>query len=218
MNTLDTRSYTQDAIRRNFYDTAEERQELFGHSIQALPPMQKAYMNEYLNGPPLTVMDVARAPRTATQDMKINSSQKSRLSNTLYDDILRGVAPQFHTDWKPLTTPVTERNTIFPHQVRVSYHPYDQPVEIAPRNSEKIWLADLNPAMYERRIALGAEEHPNKLYHARKRFMQALAAEMPSRSDPYTRRIEPQRQAEWDIFPDMLPFVQVAQPPATINF
>ena len=57
------------------------------------------------------------------------------------------------------------------------------------KKDPRVWNADLNEALYERKITSGAKWDPYKHFHARQSWLQFLSTEWQSRRDNYMRPI-----------------------------
>jgi len=57
------------------------------------------------------------------------------------------------------------------------------------KKDPRVWQADLNESLYERRIVTDAEWDPYKHFHARQHWLQFATTDMQSRRDQYMRPI-----------------------------
>jgi hypothetical protein len=87
------------------------------------------------------------------------------------------------------------------------YLPYDAPCEVG-KKDPKFWRGDLNPAINQRNMLIGAQWNFYNHLKAKQLWMQYLAKDMDSRRDPYTRLIRRPHQQECpqidkdETFPD----------------
>jgi hypothetical protein len=176
------------------YASAAERDALFGYDKQNLPRVQRNYNASYkwnhLASP--ESQDIGQAPRNFYFNTSTNPSEKSVIGYlgmrpNLYNDNFvtwNKAVPDFYRTWQPLTTTANP----VPTGMHVQYIPHT-PVEIAPRQRENYWVADLNARIYERSLLSSAVENPYANWYARQAFINLIAQDMRLTSDPYLQPI-----------------------------
>lgn len=189
-------TYSRD-FKHHLYDSAADRNELFGYDQQHLMRVQDTLNNTYLTDdtPPGTSCDVTMAPKDYYFDLRVKQNEKAIIGFTdrtpnLYDDnVVPGEPtieyPYRYKNWQTLTT------SAVPPILKgcpVSYTPHE-PVEIAPR-PDNYWIADLNARLYERQLINSAIENPYANFYGRQAWLGLLAQNMPNDNDPYLHRIE----------------------------
>jgi hypothetical protein len=196
MNTLETsNSYTRDAFKYKLYSSLDERNNLHGYNYMLSQPLQRRHQDAYfVNDRPGPPQDIREAPRDYYFDMRVNSQEKAVIGpmNTVPNIYNDNVAPYARTfeqpnllkSWEPFsTTPVNamkgERVQFIPHT----------PCEVAPNSDSRLWVADQNPELYERKLILSAKENPYANHYRRQGMMQMTALYMPNNGDYYTKKI-----------------------------
>ena len=72
----------------------------------------------------------------------------------------------------------------------INFIPHQKPVELAPRQNENYWVADLNAKIYERSLLNNPNPDPNAEYHARESLLATIGqANLRPNSDPYLQQI-----------------------------
>lgn len=196
-------SYDKQNIHQKLYDSPDQRNELFGYDAQRTQRLQQTYHNNYPNGEYTgeeertcdTRHDVSQAPLDYYFDLRTNSNQKSiigysAMTPNLYNDNVLPTtptikAPNLYKNWEPFSTTPTPvmggcYTKFIPHK----------PIEVAPHTNVRYWGADLNARMYERKIISSANEQPYSNWNRRQGLLNLVAENMPSRNDPYTKKIE----------------------------
>jgi hypothetical protein len=210
-------SYTSVNLRRTLWDSAAQRSQQMGYDRQNLGRVQDNYHENYkcnfMASP--DSQDISQAPRNYYFNTTVDPSQKAVIGFTgmnpnLYNDnLLPGlntVMQNRYKSWEPFSTtanPIVSGG-------RVQFIPHE-PVEVAPRQREQYWGADLNARLYERNVQNAAIESGYNNFHARTSLINLVAANMRTGGDRYTKVINgPQ-----DTFAAQ---VKKCGPPATTNF
>jgi hypothetical protein len=185
-------AYTSSNLRNWLFATAEERNEAFGYSGQVLPRVQQNYNAAWKTTTCGPSQDVSQADQNYYFDMRTDPREKSvigylGMQPNLYNDNLLPVStvvPMEYKSWEPFTTTANP----VPRGTRVQFIPH-APVEVAPRQRESYWVADLNARIHERKLVTGAIENPYANFYARQAFMNLVAQNMRSPGDPYVQTI-----------------------------
>jgi len=155
-------SYSSSNIKFKLYDSLEDRNTTFGYNTtlnqRVNNNLHDSYFYEKISGP--------EAPKDYYFQMQTDPNNKTVFGElevldirpNLYNDNVLPTTPTFESvdlykNWKPFTTSATPTmkncyTTFVPHE----------PVEVAPRETQHFWEADLNARIHERSLILSAEE------------------------------------------------------------
>ena len=197
MNTYETHnSYAEDAFKNTLYDSVAERNNLFGYDYLQHQPLQDRYAsNHFCNHLRGEVRDIHQAPKDYYFDMNTRACEKTVIGpldtrpNLYNDNVLPYTKtferPNLYKSWQPFTTTATPAMK----GQYVRYIPHE-PCEVAPNNDDKLWVADLNSKLYERRLVTGARDQPYSNWYGRQGLQNLVTQYMPPNNDPYTKKIE----------------------------
>ena len=190
-----TNTYAGDTFKFKLYKSNLERDALFGFNYLQRQPLQQSYHdNHFYNTQPGPVRDIRAAPKDYYFDLRTAPCQKSVIGSiharpNLYND---NVLPhtrtlqrlESHKTWEPLS------NTAAPFMKGqyVSWQPH-APCEVAPNYDDKLWVADMNSKLYERRMITGARETPYANHYRRQGMLNLTAQYMRPDGDPYTKKL-----------------------------
>jgi len=200
MNTLEgSYTYSAPAFKYQLYSSAAERRKLFGYDYMSQSGLQNRHHDAYFQntycGP---VGDISRAPDdyyygSANRPMPTWGQNIGYLGTrpNLYNDNVNPWNPTFerpnmYRSWEPLSTTATPAM----QGSYTQFLPYEQPCEVAPWNSSKLWVADINSKIYERAMVTGAEEQPYSNWYRRQGLAQLLNINNPERHDDYTVKLD----------------------------
>jgi hypothetical protein len=221
---LTSNTYGQETFKTKLYDSLRQRNELFGYDAQSGQRLQKNYHDNYFQNnysgqnALYSSRDISQAPLDYYFDLRTNGNQKAvigftSLAPNLYDDnvvpsVPTVTKPNLYKSWEPFSTSATP----VMKGCYTRFIPHEQ-VEVAPRQDIRYWGADLNSRFYERQIISSAEEHPYSNWYRRQGLINLVAENMPSRSDPYLKKIE----SSADSFASRI-HENGGKPPAVTNF
>jgi hypothetical protein len=188
-------SYTSANMRRTLFASAAERSHVFGYDKQNNGRVQQNYNDNWkynhLASP--SSKDISQAGREYYFNTSVDPSKKAILgylgmNPTIYDDNLQAglntVVQDRYKNWQPFTSTANP----IPSGGRVQFIPHES-TEIAPRQMESYWQADLNSRMYERGLISSAIESPYSNWYGRQALLNLVSQNMRSSSDPYLKQI-----------------------------
>ena len=176
------------------YDSVEERNNLFGNNFMLDTTRERSYMNGHFSQCDKTPEDIRFGPKQYYYDMRVDDAQKTimgpmNVRPNLYDDIVVPYLPTFektnsYKSWEPFTTTATavkrgHATEWIPHT----------PVEVAPNRDARLWQADQNSLLYERKLISSARENPYANHYRRQGLVSLMALNMRPNNDFYTKKI-----------------------------
>lgn len=194
--------YSKEGLRQTLYDGPADRAAIFGLDQMNQPgPLQSNYNTGFFYNPapcsnpcaPRST-DICMAPSDYYWD-DITPKQGANLGplnvqpNIYNDLVLPGdktfEPPNLYRNWEPWSTTATPvlsgcYTTWIPHT----------PVEVAPRQDPRYWVANKNMRQYERSLQVSAEQNPYSNFYRRQAWISLLQQNMPNRSDGYTKQVK----------------------------
>lgn len=218
MNTLETSNrYAADAFKFRLYNSLDERNNLHGNNFVLSQPVQRKHQDAFFTHVTPS-NDISKAPKDYYFDLRTGDSKSAigpmNVRPNLYNDNVSPYTstferPSLYKSWEPFTT--TPINAMKGERVR--FIPHAQPCEVAPNTDSRLWTADPNAELYERRLIQSAEDNPYSNHYRRQGLMSMVALYMKPNNDPYSKKID----APDDTFCNQLQR-NGGVPPATTQF
>jgi len=98
------------------------------------------------------------------------------------------MATPLYADSIPLCPQGVSWEASFPG-CQTTYWPNKEEVRVAPRQN-RVYVADLNPLIYQRSVVNGQIWNPYEHMQARQKFIQFICTDPNKRTDPYTQPIQ----------------------------
>lgn len=194
-------SYSTENLKFGLYDSLEQRNALFGYDYIHQGAMNKAYQNNFFVNTKASPQsqDISLAPRDYYFDLRTDNTQKAvigwdddTLRPSLYNDEVTPAVPSLSTpNFYRSGQPFSNNPTVAFPNVATTFWPHKNgPVEVAPNMNPKMWIANQNAMMYERKLVSGAEESFYSNNQRRQGLNQLINTLIRPSGSPYTVRIE----------------------------